>query len=85
MLKSCIVIYNLFNRIRVYLVNRFAEHPSDELEQLQMIVLHERRGGGIEPIFAGSFEQIQRGIEYSLYCLFQELFENPVLIDASFG
>lgn len=74
-----------YHRKTIYLVNCFAKHPSDKLKELQVIVLHERCGRRIEPVFAGSSEQVQGRIKHSLYCLFQELLEDSILIDSGLG
>lgn len=51
-------------------VDRFAQHPADEFEQLQMVLLHVRRRRRIQSLVGRCFEQIERRIEYALDCLF---------------
>lgn len=54
------------------LINSFAQHPADELEQLQMVVLQAGRGRRVQALLARHAEQVQRRIEHTLYRLFQE-------------
>lgn len=56
-----------------YLIDRFSQHPADELEQLQVVLLQAGGGRRVQPLLAGRAEQVQRRIEHALYRLFQEL------------
>lgn len=53
-----------------YLIDRFAEHPADELEELEVVLLQTGGGRGVEALLARHAEQVQGGVEYALYCLF---------------
>ena len=48
-----------------------------------IVYLQMRSGGRVEFLIVGDFEKIQTWIENSFDRLFQELFEDSVLIDAS--